>query len=234
MSSKTIAITLTGQIEKGSQTDIKEREFKYECHYLTLDLKTGQQQRDSFIKNLPIDDSAMLIAVSEGCIMQPSPEALRRLPIETMTKWLIKTSHQLPFHERLMRGIEEANYQIWRAANEEATGIVSASLAAAVIESNIAFVVQVGDAGAFIIRNGRIRRLPNQVSAMQIIAADDNLAEDADEPIWLQLELGSNKVIQPSVTAVELQVNDQLLLCTDGILNNLGPADILQIRSEER
>jgi PPM family protein phosphatase len=229
MDFKTITVSVTGQAEYARPSHQPAGEYRRECDFFTVDLKSGQAFKDRYQNSLPIGETSMLVAVSESCLGARAQTSARCVPLEVMAKWLIKVSKRLTPPERLMRGIEEANYHVWRSANEDhETQLISASMAVALVEENIAYVAQVGSAGAFIMRNGRIRRLPDPQS-IQFITAEDSLDEESEPPIWLTLELGSNKFIQTGITAIELQANDQLLLCTENIIENLRLADIIQI-----
>lgn len=230
MTAKTITISLAGQIDKSGELLEEQPEFRYEIDYLTLDLKSGQTFSPEHQSCRSVTDNSMLIALSESRLGAHTRERESGMAIEVVTEWIIKLAHRLPPHERLMRAVEEANYQVWRAATEGADQKVqSASLAVAIIEEKMAFVAQVGDVGAFIVRQGRIRRLPSQPS-VEVISADSTLSEgEAEEEILLRLELGSDKSLKVGVAAIELQPNDYLLLCTDGLLNYLRLTDLLQL-----
>src|SRR5438046_2996307 len=155
MSTKVINISLAGRIQDQGKT-LRGVELHYQDHCLALNLKNGQSYQEDYHGQSTLADTSLLLAVSESRLARRASESLRQLPTTVLAEWLIKVARRLPPHERLIRAIEEVNYQIWRAAQEDAESqILATSLAAVNIEQNIAYIAQVGTAEVFIVRQGR-------------------------------------------------------------------------------
>lgn len=223
MEMNNISITLAGQL---CRLPGHPEDYHYECDYFAIDLKTGQSYWDRYENSQPIDKTAFLFAVAESSVGNFALEGMRRIAIEVMTKWLIKVSSRLSPQERLIRGIEEANYQIWRIANyEDERQVLGASLAVAMIEGSMLYVAQLGNATAFIMRNGRIQRLPTQAPPV----GQNEMVRGTNYLPPLQIELGYNKTIYPNIVSVELQLNDIVFLATDVVLDQIKLTELLQV-----
>ncbi|MEW6736274.1 MAG: hypothetical protein AB1489_33585 [Acidobacteriota bacterium] len=231
MNAKTITISLAGRTENCA-TKPDQLQCRYEDYFLAVDLKSGQPLGEQYEERLLLSDISVLLSLSESRLGVQAAINTHQLPNDILTEWLIKVARRLPPPERLIRALEEVNYRIWCGYGDDIDlneQLLTASLGAIIVEENIAYVAQVGDVGAFIVRQGRIRRLPNNYPAVRIISADDELSEEDNQEVVMPIELGAEKLIYTGVTAIELQPNDCLLLCTDELLNFLKLSDMLQL-----
>jgi serine/threonine protein phosphatase PrpC len=173
-----------------------------------------------------VQENSLLLAVAETYLSDTVPREMGKMPLHALHYWLNQCSTLLSPQERLIRTLEEVNYQVWYKVHETEKRILGASLAALLVENNIAYIVQIGKASAFILRGGRIRHIPGSVRAQPGISAS---ASTVMYPTHEQktFYLGQRQNLATCVVAVELQLNDFLFLSTEEVNNYVNLSDLL-------
>jgi protein phosphatase len=123
---------------------------------------------------------------------------------------------------RLVTGILLANRQIWKRSGEgpEFAGMGS-TVAAALINGSRAALANVGDSRGYLFRNGNLSQLTTDDTWLQAVLLRDHVSEDAlrDHPMRdvLTQAAGSQNDIEVHTADVELEPDDVILLCSDGL-----------------
>ena len=99
-----------------------------------------------------------------------------------------------------------------------------------------AYVVHVGDSRAYYLRGGRLRQLTQDQTAYEQLLDDGTMSEQqAEECSGLTHRLKNvltsaiGGQIKPSIGLVDLQAEDVLLLCTDGLTQHVPDSDVARI-----
>lgn len=101
-----------------------------------------------------------------------------------------------------------------------------------------AVVSHVGDSRCYLVRGGKARQitddhtLVNQQRKMGLISAED-VAESESRHVLIK-SLGPELFVSPDTTSVSLQPGDVLVLCTDGLHDELPEHEIAGIVSQSR
>lgn len=146
-----------------------------------------------------------------------------------------------PTEDGLLQAIRIANQRIIddAAANPAREGMGTTAVMCALVaagEGRAAVVVNVGDSRAYQLRDGALRRVTTDHSVAEEWLRQGRLtAEEAEiHPRRHQLTrtLGFDPGVQPDVFRLDVQAGDRLLLCSDGLSNELTDSDIAQLAGE--
>jgi protein phosphatase len=136
-----------------------------------------------------------------------------------------------PVEERLLLSITEANRVVREAAeNNEELHTMGTTLVCACLDRARVVIGNVGDSRAYLVRNGSCVQitedhsfLDEQIRSGMItpeVAAASNLQSVITRAI------GVADTVEPDLFAVELSLDDMLLLTSDGLTRYLKPEDI--------
>lgn len=97
------------------------------------------------------------------------------------------------------------------------------------------FVVHVGDSRCYVQRNGKLKQLTKDHNVAQLIndsssalaqqAAIEVPEEQWQHVLWNAVGGGSDE-LQPDIFRVDLEFDDRVLLCTDGLYKHVSDADL--------
>ena len=115
---------------------------------------------------------------------------------------------------------------------------LATTLVACALRYDQAIVSHVGDSRCYLVRNGKARQvtqdhtLVNEQRKMGLITADD--IPESDSRHVLVRSLGPELFVSPDTTAVTLQAGDVLVLCTDGLHDEMTESMIAEIASQRK
>jgi PPM family protein phosphatase len=115
---------------------------------------------------------------------------------------------------------------------------LATTLVACALRYDQAIVSHVGDSRCYLVRNGKARQvtqdhtLVNEQRKMGLITAGEIPNSDARHV--LSRSLGPELFVSPDTTAVTLQSGDVLVLCTDGLHDEMTESMIADIASQKR
>ncbi|MBO4331402.1 MAG: Stp1/IreP family PP2C-type Ser/Thr phosphatase [Oscillospiraceae bacterium] len=130
------------------------------------------------------------------------------------------------------RVVREANSAIYsKSESDERFAGMGTTLVAAVVSGDRALVANIGDSRCYIVGSGGIRQLTKDHSVVEEMV---DRGEITRADAWLHPRrnyitraLGTERDIQCDIYTVELESEDMLLLCTDGLSGVLGAQEIL-------
>jgi serine/threonine protein phosphatase PrpC len=207
--------------------------------FAIVDLDCGEiRSTSSALLNLPLSESGLLLAVSDGMGGAQAGEVASRLPVEQLVRRLRVPSQASRIDAQLRDGIRSAYRAIKHASSEilEYRGM-GATMTAALIHDRQAYLGQVGDSRGYLMRNGQIKQITKDQSLAQALMDIGQLTEDdaADLPqrhVILQA-LGVHEEIEPEVSVVALSLDDHLILCSDYLSQKVTKVEMLNTISED-
>jgi serine/threonine protein phosphatase PrpC len=221
------------QYTVAAQTDVGLVRKNNEDNLLVADLTTSQPLNGNVQKSYALADSRLLLIVSDGMGGAQAGEIASEMTVLSIKDSLDKLPRGIPAHDRLIAAVEEANNMVWNEArnNEQLHGM-GATVTAALIEGKEAYIAEVGDSRAYLIRRNQVKQVTTDQSFVaQLIARGLLKPEDAGrhprKNVILQ-SIGVRETIQVAVSMFELKRGDALLLCSDGLSNNVSLNEILQ------
>ena len=185
---------------------------------------------------LYVDDN--LAVVADGMGGHAAGEVASAMTIDIVSK----SFKDEPTLEGLERSIERANSDVLAdaKANPSRYGMGTTVSAVGLVtegENRVATLFHVGDSRAYQIRGGAIRQLSQDHSVVEEWVRMGKLspAEAATHPKRHQLTraIGVEDRLNVDVMSLSVQVGDRVLLCSDGLTNELTDEQIAKIASGE-
>jgi protein phosphatase len=134
--------------------------------------------------------------------------------------------------EQLKIAAEIANERIWNRAQEnpELSGM-GATLTAVLVQGTTAYIAQVGDSRAYLIRRNKIKQLTKDQSLAQMLVDSGAIKPDQMDSVpqnVIMQAMGTQPAVKVAMTAVQLFRNDCLVICSDGLSNKIHSPDELR------
>ncbi len=135
-------------------------------------------------------------------------------------------------HERVRAALIDLSRQLRDASTGE-FGLdgMGSTVVMALLNDDHALIAHLGDSRACLLRNGQLRQLTRDHSIVQLLVNHGEITESeaTHHPARNQLThfVGMEAAL-PDVCCCEIQPDDLLLLCSDGITGQVGVADLLK------
>ena len=177
----------------------------------------------------------ILLAVSDGMGGHQAGEVASAMVIATVVKSLVANAAETPDHA-LELAVRDANQAVRTAAEAQDKKGMGATLTAIMIDGQDAWIAEVGDSRAYLLRNGQLRQLTRDQSLVQMLVDAGALtAEEArNSPrknVILQA-IGTAPQLTAAMVRLLLRRGDRLLICCDGLSNELSDSELANIMSE--
>jgi protein phosphatase len=136
--------------------------------------------------------------------------------------------------ERLVSLIQEANRRVYeRASSDPTTSGMGTTMTVALVENGGVTIGHVGDSRAYLIREGRLEQLTEDHSLVNELLKSGKLSrEEADlhpQRSVITRAVGTDPDVDVDAFVVDVSVGDIFLLCSDGLTDMVGDADILEL-----
>jgi len=207
---------------------------------MIANLETGDIATIGAPALVSVHTAPFILIVADGVGGAASGALASSIATETVLSELHRWWHKVPkrtpeaIEAELKRVIDIANRNIFRKANEspEHHGMGTTATLALVLESE-AFIAQVGDSRAYLIRKGTAKQLTKDQSFVQrLIDAGRMTRKEAEQSehrnIILQA-LGPEEKVVMDFYRVKLEHDDYLVLCSDGLSNQVSAEEIARI-----
>ncbi len=172
-----------------------------------------------------------LFAVADGMGGYAHGGMASNLAIQSLYEAYYGSSVRPPV-KGLQVGVERANLNVFQTAQRLGVSRMGTTLTAASIRGQQLFLAHVGDSRAYLLRDGQIRCLTQDHTAvgdlvrMKIITPD-KVRTHAQRSI-LNRAIGLGLFVQPDITQLGLQEGDRLVLCSDGLWSVIEDPDFAQ------
>ncbi len=215
-------------------TDIGRRRKVNEDAFLVADLTDGSTNAEM----MTLGQRGALLAVADGMGGSAAGEVASCVAVATIRDELMKTVSDQASSIELKQSAERANDCIWNQARRNpALRGMGTTVTAALVRDGVAYISQVGDSRAYLIRNGCIRQITRDQSLVQNLVDSGLLtAEEAAKHPYRNVilqALGVNERVEVALTAVELCRDDYLLICSDGLSNKVKSEEMLRAVESE-
>ncbi len=208
------------------------------------------QRRDHNEDAYLVDDALGLYIVADGMGGHAGGGTASKLAVETIQSVVREARQSQPdlfgaashpdesaIPDLLRHAVEEACAVIFRAAQAEPelAGMGTTSTAA-LLDGRTAYVAHVGDSRCYLLRDGRIYQvsedhsLVNEQLKAGAISPDE--AKHSRFKNIITRSVGFEQQVQVDLMGVELEKDDALVICCDGLSNLVDDPEILAIVSE--
>jgi protein phosphatase len=213
-------------------TDVGMHRSGNEDSFLVSDLNAGKIDLSEDMSSYTLSERGALFVVSDGMGGAAAGEIASALAVNTISQYLAEHPPGEDKSERLKKATEEANLSIWAHAeqNPERTGM-GATCTAVLVDGATAYIAQVGDSRAYLVRGEQVKQLTRDQSLAQMLvdagAIQPEQAASVPQNVIMQA-LGTQPSVRVAMSTVELRRNDCLLLCSDGLSNKVTAHEMKQ------
>jgi len=190
-------------------------------------------------QTVSLGTKGVLLAVSDGMGGHQAGEVASALVLESLQRELAQDATQ-PLHKHLEDAVHRANRRVHNAARTADRHGMGATLTAVFIRGTEAYIAEVGDSRGYLLRNGRIRQVTRDQSMVQMLVdqgvmSPDEARKAPGKNVILQA-VGLAPDVRVAIGKLELRRGDRLLLCSDGVSNQITDDELREImtRSDPR
>ena len=216
-------------------TDVGIVRTNNEDAFVVADLDRDAKVDVAKATEFDVKEKGMLLAVSDGMGGEAAGEVASGLVIETLRRVLATAA---PSDEASNSGIAKAvehavtraNEAVWKEAKNPDKKGMGATLTAVYVQGDTAYIAEVGDSRAYLVRGSRIRQMTKDQSFVQLLLDSGALTKEEAEAyphknIILQA-MGQQEKVSVALGKLALRRSDRLLICSDGLSNKVTPEEM--------
>ena len=205
-------------------------EVKNKDAILIANLENGQTLANSLNLRQPLDKNSLLLIVAQGIGPDQTANAASELTTLGIKDALLRMPTNIAAYDRLVAAVEEANNIVWQERqNNPAMKDSMSTLTAVLIERDQAFIAEVGNSRAYLIRGEQIKQVTTDQIAESPISAD-NLINNTQRNSYRNLVLqaiGKAATVKAAICMFQLRYGDILLLSANNLSKILQVDEIL-------
>jgi serine/threonine protein phosphatase PrpC len=204
---------------------------KNEDSFLIADLARGERVTEEAIASrIEVGDKGVLLVVSDGMGGQKAGEVASALVVEGLARALEAAPTGSPPAARLKHAAAIAHMDVAAAARQGGREGMGATLTAVFVSGQSAYVAEVGDSRAYLLRGGSIRQLTRDQNVAQLLLDAGTLkpeeAKSSPMKAVLTQAMGHKSAVQVALGKLDLRDRDCLLLCSDGLTGQVSDEEI--------
>jgi serine/threonine protein phosphatase PrpC len=213
-----------------ARTDVGRIRPRNEDAFIAIDLTRGDTSATPrWTGRFEVGPRGALLAVSDGMGGAQSGDVASALVLSSLAQALASPPEPMTSHVQITTAVNDAHRSVWAEAC--ARGIeMGATLTAVYVHGARAYVAEVGDSRAYLIRNGRIVQLTRDQSYVQMLidrgAVTEQDAQDLPFRNVILQAMGYQRSVKVALGRLELRRRDCLLLCSDGLSNEMSDREI--------
>jgi PPM family protein phosphatase len=219
-------------------TDVGRAREKNEDAFVLVDLDAPAHSIGCKGERIDIASRRMLLALSDGMGGHSAGEVASALALKTLVDHLAAQPLD-PAHldRQLDAAVQAANTAVHTAASTQGRHGMGATLTAALLVDGVAWIAEVGDSRAYLLRNNKLCQLTRDQSFVQMLVDTGAMTEDqartsSHRNVILQA-IGVEPSIHVALGRLDLRRGDRLLLCSDGLSNEVEDAELAALLSRE-
>ncbi len=217
-------------VRVAAKSDIGRVRKNNEDAYLIADLTKGGRAPIGASGRLEVGDEGVLLVVSDGMGGQKAGEVASELVVVGFARTLEASPVGTPPVAQLRRAAAQAHLDVAAAARGVGREGMGATLTAVYVSGRTAYVAEVGDSRAYVLRSGTLRQLTRDQNVAQALLDAGTLnPEEAKSSALrnvLTQAMGHDSVIQVALGRLDLRDRDCLLLCSDGLTGKVTDDEV--------
>jgi serine/threonine protein phosphatase PrpC len=220
-----------------AQTDVGRARSTNEDACSITELASGQEVdavgRDALVD---VGVKGVLLALSDGMGGHQAGEVASALVMQSLAAELSHEDAHMPIHRQLEDAVQRANLVVHEAAKTADRHGMGATLTAVFIRGTEAYIAEVGDSRGYLLRNGTLRQVTRDQSMVQLLVDQGVLSRDEarkapGKNVILQA-VGLLPDVRVAIGRLELRRGDRLMLCSDGVSNQITDDELRQIMTD--
>jgi serine/threonine protein phosphatase PrpC len=217
------ASTDVGRVRKGN-----------EDAFVVANLDEDAPATVSGARRIAVGERGMLLAVSDGMGGARAGEVASKIVVDTLRGALAEAAPAASRRVVLTAAVERAHRAVQEAAREDKKFRgMGATLTAVFVRGNSAYIAEVGDSRAYLLRRGVMKQLTKDQSLTQMLidkgALDPARADESPLKNVILQAMGRSKRIKVALARLSLRAKDCLLLCSDGLTRYVSDEEIRDI-----
>jgi serine/threonine protein phosphatase PrpC len=228
----TRVVELASHVRVAGRTDAGKVRVKNEDAFVVADL--AAPPGPSTLGRIEVGERGVLLAVSDGMGGAAAGEVASAMTLEHLEHALRTRSPRVMPEELLREAVLEAHEAVRAESVARELSEVSrmgATLTAIHVRVGEAFIAQIGDSRAYLVRGGSITPLTHDQSMVQALLDGGVIteAESTSSPmrsVILQA-IGHNDDLEVAISRLALRNRDCLVVCSDGLTNVVSEDEIL-------
>jgi len=201
-------------------TDVGKVREKNEDSFVVADLTGGTLLDGASHARFDVGARGVLLAVSDGMGGAQAGEVASALVVETLTLALAKAEADTPRDALMNDAVQKAHRAVWDTAKRESKKM-GATLTAVFVHAGKAYIAEVGDSRAYLIRAGKMCQLTHDQSMVQMLVDTGVIEPEQAETspirnIILQA-MGNQPNVKVALARLDLRDRDCFVLCSDGL-----------------
>jgi serine/threonine protein phosphatase PrpC len=222
------------RLEVFGQTDVGRVRQNNEDAFVIADLMVSQpiHAMPSPI-DLEVGVRGVLLAVSDGMGGAQAGEVASALTLHSLRRGM--SAEAATAEEALTQSVERANRKVWDVATSSGRKGMGATLTAVLLHGKRAYVAEVGDSRAYVLRGSRMIPLTHDQSCVQLMLDAGALTREEAETFEYRnvivQAIGTKPSVVVALNRFTLRRGDRLLLCSDGLSGKVKDDEIRGILS---
>jgi serine/threonine protein phosphatase PrpC len=224
-----VRVSAFGKTDTGLVREVNEDAFGM------ADLTEGQRWSGGKTTKWSAGGAGVLLEVSDGMGGAKAGEVASALSIEGVLSGMLDAAKNGQTNDKTLRAvIERVSKKIYEAGKRPDRRGMGATLTAILVKGTTAYVAQIGDSRAYLLRNDKLGQITHDQSYVQMLVdAGVMTPEEAERSPRknIIMQVMGQESIKVALGRIELRAGDRLLLCSDGLTNVLDDDAIRAIAS---
>ena len=178
---------------------------------------------------LEVGSLGILLAVSDGMGGEQAGEVASALTLQSLRSEL-PAAQGGTAEAALTASVEKANRRVFDAAADSNRKGMGATLTAVLIHGRRAYVAEVGDSRAYVLRGSRFCQVTHDQSYAQVLFDAGTLTREEVETFKyknvIMQAMGTRPDVVVALNRFTLRRGDRLLLCSDGLTSKVQDEEI--------
>lgn len=181
---------------------------------------------------IEVGERGVLLAVSDGMGGASAGEIASALTLFWLEKGMTQ-AETISAHEALRDSVARANERVFRTSRMAGRRGMGATLTAMLIHGTNAYIAEIGDSRAYLLRRGELSQLTHDQSYVQLLIdcgalTPEQATKSRHRHVVLQA-VGTSPSIVVALNRLTLRSGDTLILCSDGLTRHLTDREIRAI-----
>jgi serine/threonine protein phosphatase PrpC len=223
---------MTTSLRVAARTDVGRVRTQNEDAFAVVDLGDPAQ---TWAGEVDVTGHRVVLAVSDGMGGHQAGEVASAIVIATVVQSLAAHAGEPP-DRALELAVREANQAVRAAAEAQSKRGMGATLTAILIDGQDAWIAEVGDSRAYLLRDGQLRQLTRDQSLVQMLVEAGALtpeeARTSPRKNVILQAIGIAPTLTAAIVRLLLRRGDRLLICCDGLSNELTDPELAAIVGE--
>jgi serine/threonine protein phosphatase PrpC len=223
-------VTQSSQLTVFARSHVGRVRMNNEDSFVVADLTSAApvQPMPSLVR-LDVKGRGVLLAVSDGMGGVPAGEVASLGAIQALLEGMMKVE-ATSADVALRQCVEGASGRVWTASQAEAYAGMGATLTAVLFAGLYAFVAEVGDSRAYVLRGAKLVRLTHdQTLGQQLVDAGALTEQEADASGHRNIitqGMGLKPTVVVAMGRFPLRRGDRFLLCSDGLSGKVDDEEL--------